>query len=190
MLAVSTLFLTLLVQRPAGGWTRCRCCGPSGWWSWSTGWRQGWRPGPASGPSRAMTWRCTGIWAHGSCRAGRTGWVCGNRDRAGRWVLGCSPGAGTWHMLPDLGFRGAMRLSVLGRAVLPGGLVRGLCHRAGAGAGRPGPGLGGASSGRLVLCAAVTVVRPAPWMPNLITQGRLLGLAAVDCLRRDSRFGC
>lgn len=87
-----------------------------------------------------------------------------------------------WRMLPGLGLVGALRLSLLVAVsflvawvavcatvltLSPIGLL---------------PWLGPfAVAGVLLLAIGCNLRRPA-WMPNLITQGRLLLLAAVDCL--------
>lgn len=87
-----------------------------------------------------------------------------------------------WRMLPGLGLVGALRLSLLVAVsflvawaalcalVLTFAPVAAL------------PWLGPlALAGFLLLATGCNLRRP-PWMPNLITQGRLLLLAAVDCL--------
>ncbi len=87
-----------------------------------------------------------------------------------------------WRLLPDLGLPGAARLSLLvalsflaSWAVLTALVLMVLSSGPLAWCGLAG-GLG------LGAAAIVLLVRPRPWMPNLITLGRLLALAAADCL--------
>lgn len=84
-----------------------------------------------------------------------------------------------WRMLPDLGFSGALRLSIqvalsflLAWAVVSA-MVLWMVP--------VGPSASGAP---LVLAGLLLagLILPRRWMPNLITQARLVVLAAVDCL--------
>lgn len=87
-----------------------------------------------------------------------------------------------WRMLPDLGLSGALRLSLMvavsflaAWGVLTLAVLSVL----------PGPAF--ARFAPLVLALVPVVVAagliwPRPWVPNLVTQARLLALAAVDCL--------
>lgn len=115
-------------------------------------------------------------------------------DRAGRAgfaaiAIGQTVGMGVlsgalvrWRLLPELGFSGALRLSVLvaltflmtlgllcvlALCLVPDAPVR--CDSTFA--------LGG-----IVLLAGAGIACPQPWVPNLITLGKLVALAAVDCL--------
>lgn len=100
-----------------------------------------------------------------------------------------------WRMLPELGLAGALRLSLLvalsflmswamlcaGALVLEAGTAQsGLACRGltcwGLAPWVPG------GAGLVALVALVALVWPQPWMPNLITQARLVSLAGVDCL--------
>lgn len=115
-------------------------------------------------------------------------------DRAGRAgfsaiAIGQTVGLGVvsgalvrWRMLPELGLAGALRLSVLVALsfLLAWATVCALVLVL-----FPVPSL--APFAPLVLAGVLLLggaglVRPRPWMPNLIVQGRLIGLAAVDCL--------
>lgn len=120
-----------------------------------------------------------------------TGIAAGRAARAGfaAIAIGQTVGLGVvsgalvrWRMLPELGFRGAMRLSVL---VALSFLLAWATICAAVLILQPDAPLAGWAPlvlGGLLLGAGGTLVRPRPWMPNLITQGRLLALAAVDCL--------
>lgn len=87
-----------------------------------------------------------------------------------------------WRLLPELGFVGAARLSLLvalsfllSWAVLAAGVLAVL----------PGSAQGGHASwvaGAVVLVVLAAQLWPRRWLPNLITLTRLLLLAAVDCV--------
>ncbi len=114
-------------------------------------------------------------------RAGRAGFAA---IAIGQTVgLGVVSGAFVrWRMLPELGLYGAMRLtflvavSFLAAWAVVTAAVLVLVPVA------PFAAFGGIGLCLAVVAAAGSVVWPRPWVPNLITQGRLVGLAAVDCL--------
>lgn len=87
-----------------------------------------------------------------------------------------------WRMLPDLGLSGALRLSLMvALSFLAAWSVLTLTVLAVL----PGPGFARLAPFALALVPLAmlgSLVWPRPWMPNLVTQGRLLALAAVDCL--------
>ena len=87
-----------------------------------------------------------------------------------------------WRMLPELGLLGAMRLSLMVAAsfLLAWGVVTLIVLAVVPGA--PLAGLALPALGGVGLALGASLVWSRPWMPNLPTLGRLLGLAAVDCL--------
>jgi phosphatidylglycerol lysyltransferase len=87
-----------------------------------------------------------------------------------------------WRMLPDLGLQGALRLSLMvALSFLAAWGVLTLTVLAVL----PGPAFARfAPFGVALVPLAVLagLIWPRPWVPNLVTQGRLLALATVDCL--------
>lgn len=116
-----------------------------------------------------------------SRQAGRAGFAA---IAVGQMVgLGVLSGALVrWRMLPELGFAGALRLSVavalsfLAAWSLLTLTVLSLDPAA------PLGWMGPAGVTAAVVALLVNLAWPRPWMPNLITLGRLLVLAAIDCL--------
>lgn len=182
MIGLSGLFLGLLAQRLQGldpGMV-LRAMGEVGGLAWAAALGATWVSFRAVAGYDLTLHRhlATGIAAD---RAGRAGFAA---IAIGQTVgLGVISGALVrWRMLPELGFFGAMRLSLLvalsfllawgvvGAVVLSLSPVGQLAWLA--------PAVLGGSA---LLCLA-GAVWPRPWMPNLITQGRLVALAAADCL--------
>lgn len=93
-----------------------------------------------------------------------------------------SGGLVRWRMLPELGLAAALRLSLLVAVsflfawgticavVLTLFPITSLS------------GFGPVALGGVAVLMVVALLRPRAWIPNLITQGRLLVLAAMDCL--------
>jgi phosphatidylglycerol lysyltransferase len=181
-IGLSCVFLTLLMQRLQGvdAGLVWHSMGEVGLLPWLGAALATWASFQAiAGYDRALHCHlATGIAADRAGRAGFAAIAIG--QMVGLGVI--SGGLVRWRMLPELGLAGALQLSllvsmsfllawgVICAAVLTVFPVAALA------------GTGPLTLGGLTLLAAAALVRPVPWMPNLITQGRLLALAAMDCL--------
>lgn len=179
---VSCLFLFLLVQRLQGVDTRLvlQSMGEVGLLPWLGAAVATWISFRAiAGYDRALHCHlATGV---PGPRAGQAGFAAiAIGQTVGLGVV--SGGLVRWRMLPELRLTGAMQLSLLVALsfLLSWGVVCAVVLTL-----LPVAPLSGAGPTALAgfsLLAAVALFRPRPWMPNLITQARLLALAAVDCL--------
>jgi phosphatidylglycerol lysyltransferase len=181
-LAVSALFLALLAQRLQEVEPRLvlNALGTVGPWPWVGAILASWVSFRAvAGYDVALHRHLgTGIAARAAGRAGFAAIAIGQTVG-----LGVVSGALVrWRMLPDLGLQGALRLSftvalsfLAAWSVLTLAVLTIL----------PGPAFAWLAPFGLALVPLAVLaglIWPRPWVPNLVTQGRLLALAAVDCL--------
>lgn len=180
-IGLAGLFLTLLVQRFQGvdAGLVLRLLNQVGLLPWL-----------GAGLASWVSFRAVAGYDRGLHRHLATGIAAGRAGRAGfaAIAIGQTVGIGVisgalvrWRMLPDLGLAGALRLSLMVALsfLLAWGAVCAVVLMLFPVAGlrwiAPLVLLG------LLLASAGGLLWPRPWMPNLITQGRLLALAAVDC---------
>jgi phosphatidylglycerol lysyltransferase len=181
-LAVSALFLGLLVQRLQEVEPRLvlHALGTVGPWPWVGALLATWVSFRAVAGYDVALHRHLGT-GIASRAAGSAGFAA---IAIGQTVgLGVASGALVrWRMLPDLGLEGALRLSLtVALSFLAAWSVLSLAVLTLF----PGPSLARfAPFGLAVVPFAVAagLIWPQPWLPNLVTQGRLMLLAAVDCL--------
>jgi phosphatidylglycerol lysyltransferase len=182
MIGLSGLFLGLLMQRLQGldPGTVLRAMGEVGGLAWAAALGATWVSFRAvAGYDLALHRHlATGIAADRARRAGFAAIAIG--QTVGLGVI--SGALVRWRMLPELGFFGAMRLSLL--VALSFLLAWSVVCAVVLSFASVGPltWLAPAVLGGFVILGVVVLVWPRPWMPNLITQGRLVALAAVDCL--------
>lgn len=181
-LAVTALFLGLLAQRlqEIEPMLVLRALGTVGPWPWVGALLATWLSFRAVAGYDVALHRHfgTGIASRSAGRAGFAAIAIGQTVG-----LGVVSGALVrWRMLPGLGLSGALRLSLMvALSFLAGWSVLSLTVLAVL----PGPSFSRFAPLGLILvplAVGAGLLWPRTWLPNLITQGRLLGLAAVDCL--------
>ena len=181
-LAVSALFLALLAQRLQEVEPRLvlHALGTVGPWPWVGALLATWVSFRAVAGYDVALHRHLGT-GIASRAAGRAGFAA---IAIGQTVgLGVVSGALVrWRMLPDLGLQGALRLSLMvalsflaAWSVLTLAVLTVL----------PGPAYARFAPFGLALVPLAVMaglIWPRAWVPNLLTQGRLMALASVDCL--------
>ncbi len=181
-LAVSALFIGLLAQRlqEIEPMLVLRALGAVGPWHWVAAMLATWASFRAIAGYDVALHRHLGT-ELAARPAGRAGFAA---IAIGQTVgLGVVSGALVrWRMLPDLGLAGALRLSLVvalsflaAWGVLTLVVLALFCDP-------PLSRFALAGLALLPLAVGAGLVWPRPWVPNLVTQGRLLALAAVDCL--------